>query len=72
VTSTELGLSERTAGLDVNADIFSAEDRVKSTRLFTSGESVWLLHAILLFVAVGCLVAVWRSVEQPRRLGWKS
>lgn len=42
------------------------EEAANLARLFTSGEAVWLIHAVVLVAIVACLVAVWHSLERPR------
>lgn len=55
-----------------SADFF--EDAVEEQEtcakyLFTQGESVWLVHALLVLALVACLVAMWHSVETFRPRG---
>lgn len=50
------------------------EDAANLARLFSSGESVWLVHLLLLLVFVAFAMTIWHSLERPRGTStyWKS
>jgi hypothetical protein len=42
--------------------IILEEEAAQLARLFTSGEAIWLIHALIMLVCVLCLLLAWRSL----------
>lgn len=61
----------RDAGADHDSDKHGngpsgSSGTYRHIRLFTRGESVWMVHAFLVLGIIACLLAIWYSSETPR------